>query len=167
MRFRNSLGLALSVLTLASMVYLGAQAKQMEYDEQLYNVNSKELNCLALNIYFEARGESRIGQKAIAWVTLNRVKSGEYENTICGVVWEKSQFSWTDDSKSDRPKDAKAYTEALDIANSVINEYQYTDDPTEGAVMFHSVKVTPYWKNKYERVTRIDNHIFYKEVSDG
>lgn len=168
MRIRNSLGLALSTLALISMINYNVQAKQTEYEEStVYTEDSAQIKCLALNIYFEARGESRIGQKAIAWVTLNRLESGMYGNDICDVVWQQDQFSWTNDGKSDQPKDILAYVEALEIAYDVLQDYKYAEDPTEGSIMFHSSAVKPYWKNKYERVIRIDNHIFYKETKNG
>ena len=53
--------------------------------------------CLACNLYFEARGEEKTGIVAVAMVTLNRVNSFEYPNSICKVVWQKWQFSWTRD----------------------------------------------------------------------
>lgn len=171
MRIRNSLGLALTTIALITAINVGVEAKQTEYEESIVHTyiteDSAQIKCLALNVYFEARGESRIGQKAVAWVTLNRVKSGKYANNICDVVWDSDQFAWTNDGKSDKPKDIDAYVEALSIAYDVITEYGYAEDPTEGAIMFHSSSVKPYWKNKYERVIRIDNHIFYKETDNG
>lgn len=168
MRIRNSLGLAMSTLALVSMINYTAQAKQTEYEESIvYTEDSTQIKCLALNVYFEARGESRIGQKAVAWVTLNRVKSGKYADNICDVVWEDNQFEWTNDGKSDKPKDMVAFAEAMFIAYDVLQDYGHTEDPTEGSIMFHGASSNPYWEDKYEKVTRIDNHIFYKENSDG
>lgn len=171
MRIRNSLGLALTTVAMITAINVGVEAKQTEYEESIASTyiteDSAQIKCLALNVYFEARGESKIGQKAVAWVTLNRVKSGDYADNICDVVWDKNQFSWTDDGKSDKPKDMDAYAEAMVIAYDVLTEYGHSDDPTEGSVMFHSTAVKPNWKNDYERVMRIDNHIFYKESDNG
>jgi len=130
-------------------------------------VDIKQKKCLALNIYFESRGESKLGQTAVAWVTLNRTHSTHYPKTICDVVWEKDQFSWTNDGKSDKPKDTKAWFEALHIAESVMLNYNKYEDPTDGSIMFHSTKVDPKWNVDYSRTSRIDNHIFYKDEPNG
>ena len=65
------------------------------------------LVCLALNIYFEARNQPTSGQIAVAEVTLNRVASRNYPNTVCGVVKQSNKngcaFSWYCDGKSDKP----------------------------------------------------------------
>lgn len=126
-------------------------------------VTNKELNCLALNIYFESRGEPILGQKAVAWVTLNRLKSKKYAKTICGVVYQKGQFSWTFDGLSDRPKSKKQWDASLRIARLVVQEFERGKlDPTHGATMFHAKHVHPQWKKKYKMVLRIGNHIFYR-----
>ena len=130
-------------------------------------IDIKQKRCLALNIYFESRGESKLGQTAVAWVTLNRTHSDNYPNTICDVVWEKGQFSWTEDGKSDKPKDLAAWFEALHIAESVMSNYTKYEDPTDGSTMFHSTKVDPKWNSSYSRTSRIDNHIFYKDELNG
>lgn len=130
-------------------------------------IDAKEKKCLALNIYFEARGESKLGQTAVAWVTLNRTHSPNYPKKICDVVWEKDQFSWTNDGKSDKPKDKEAWLEALTIAESVMTNYNKYEDPTDGSIMFHSTKVDPKWNASYSRTSRIDNHIFYKDEPHG
>jgi len=67
----------------------------MAVETVTYTEINKEIKCLADNIYFEARNESVKGQVAVASVTKNRVKSKHYPNTICKVVWEHRQFSWT------------------------------------------------------------------------
>ena len=81
--------------------------------------DKRELRCLAQNIYFEARGERQAGQLAVGLVTMNRVNSKRFPNTVCKVVWQKRQFSWTHDGKSDRPTDMKAWKLAQKIAEFV------------------------------------------------
>jgi N-acetylmuramoyl-L-alanine amidase len=131
-------------------------------DQQRSAFNYEEVKCLAQNIYFEARTESSLGQTAVAWVTLNRVDDPNYPDTICDVVWDRKQFSWTHDGKSDRPRDRSAWTEAQYVAYQVLRNQHFMPDPTEGSVMFHAAYVKPYWTKKYEKVVRIDDHIFYK-----
>jgi spore germination cell wall hydrolase CwlJ-like protein len=126
-------------------------------------VSDEDKICLAKNIYFEARGESQVGQAAVAWVTLNRVLASEFPTDICAVVWQSSQFSWTHDGKSDRPKDPVAWATAQAIAAEVIDAYGVDRDPTEGATYFHADSVRPGWSRKFNRVVQIDGHIFYSK----
>lgn len=121
---------------------------------------AKEIKCLADNIYFEARNESTQGQLAVALVTNNRVNSKHYPDTICEVVWEYKQFSWTIDGLSDIPKNKDAYNKAKFIALLLVTSN--ITDFTEGATHYHATYVNPYWSSKLVKLTKIDNHIFYK-----
>ena len=125
------------------------------------DASAEDRYCLAQNVYFESRGESRVGQEFVAWVTLNRVMNSDFPGEICKVVWQDSQFSWTHDGKSDKPKDKDAWATAQAIAGEVLLAYGVEQDPTEGATYFHATTVRPAWAKKFERVVRIDNHIFY------
>ena len=127
------------------------------------DISDEDRECLALNIYFESRGESNIGQQFVAWVTLNRVMDQKFPNTVCEVVWEDKQFSWTHDGKSDKPKDKAAWATAQAIANEVIQAYGVDRDPTEGATFFHADYANPYWTKSVNKVVQIDSHIFYKD----
>lgn len=130
----------------------------------LYDTTSEnDFYCLAQNIYFESRGESNVGQEAVAWVTLNRVFDEKFPNTICDVVWQDGQFSWTHDGKSDKPRKDDAWTNAKYIAKYVLEAYHVELDPTEGATYFHANHVKPGWRKKFNQVVRIDNHVFYNE----
>jgi len=185
MKLSSTVGLVSSALILAYMTAIGVNASQLEtkqenialahenyafYDTFLSKkpdlVGLEEVECLATNIYFEARGESKLGQKAVAWVTLNRVANSAYPDNICDVVWDNKQFSWTHDGKSDVPKDIIAWVDAQQIAMQVLaDHYNNREDPTEGSIMFHNASVKPHWRKDYEVTSRIDNHIFYKEES--
>lgn len=126
-------------------------------------INQRDLSCLAQNIYHEARGESNVGQYAVALVTLNRVHSDKFPNTVCGVVWQPSQFSWTNDGKSDRTTSKVAWDKAVDIAKDVLaNHNHHLYDVTEGATYYHADYVKPYWIAKLNKTTQIDSHIFYR-----
>jgi N-acetylmuramoyl-L-alanine amidase len=130
----------------------------------LFNtVSDEDRYCLAQNIYFEARGESTVGQAAVGWVTLNRVMNSDFPGEICKVVWQDSQFSWTHDGRSDKPKDQAAWATAQAIAGEVLQAYGVDRDPTEGATYFHADSVKPAWRKKYDRVVQIDGHIFYAD----
>ncbi len=123
-------------------------------------VLTQALLCLALNVYFEARSEDTRGQLAVAEVTLNRVKSEKYPDNICDVVWQRKQFSWTHDGKSDKPKHAKAWEKAQRIALFAVTTGNRIvgDDVTH----YHASYTQPYWTTSYERVAKVGTHIFYK-----
>jgi spore germination cell wall hydrolase CwlJ-like protein len=133
----------------------------------------KQHHCLALNVYHEARSEGLTGQRAVAWVTLNRVESTKYPDSICEVVYQarldengipirnKCSFSWFCDGKTDEVSDQAAWNVADSIASEVMNAHGKETDPTNGSIMYHADYVTPYWASSYEKQARIDSHIFY------
>lgn len=113
-----------------------------------------EFNCLAQNVYYEARSESIEGQLAVADVTLNRVEDPRWPKSICGVVEQKNQFSWVGNVK-EKPK-GKAWRKAQEVAlQALMNE-----DRLE-VTHFHATYVSPKWAAKKKKVTKIGNHIFY------
>lgn len=116
------------------------------------------LICLALNVYHEARGEPHLGQKAVAFVTVNR---SEHKNEICDIVYATNQFSWTRNKKRKKiNKDSQEWKDALELSRKVLA--QKVSDPTKGATHFHNTKVKPKWRKELKKVTKIGNHIFYK-----
>ena len=128
-------------------------------------VSEKEVECLARNIYFESRGESRLGQVAVAFVTKNRSESKKWPPTICEVVYQRykrsCQFSWTCDKHPNTIKQQGVWSQALDIARDVLASV--IDDPTHRAVYFHNNRVAPpKWTRSNRRTTRIGNHTFYR-----
>lgn len=140
----------------------------------LYDVvSSSDFECLTQNVYFEARGESSLGQRAVAWVTINRVFSNRFPNTICEVVKQANldsngqprrhqcQFSWYCDGKSDVYSDQEAFEAAQFMAREVLQNYFDRPDPTEGSLYFHADFVSPSWRRDFNRVVQIDKHIFY------
>lgn len=128
-----------------------------------------ETQCLAQNIYFEARGESLTGQLAVAYTTLNRVVSDRFPDTVCEVVWQPRQFSWTHDGKSDAPKqtklELKAWEQSNLLSSFVIHAWPILKffDPTKGSTYYHSKQVMPFWSYHYEPSVVIGEHIFYTE----
>ena len=128
-------------------------------DEKL---TEKELNCLALNIYHESRGEPLKGQLAVASVTLNRAIDDRYPDDICSVVWQPSQFSWTNDRISDKPKNANSWKIAKNVAIIISSEYSPIIDVTNGATMFHAVGSKPSWRKRFEKTAQIGGHVFYR-----
>jgi spore germination cell wall hydrolase CwlJ-like protein len=126
----------------------------------------KEIHCLALNIYFEARGESEQGQLAVGHVVMNRVASTQYPDAVCSVVRQggekrlhRCQFSWWCDGRSDKPTNGKAWTRSLRLAIAVYTGK--SPDPTNGALWYHAAYVTPYWRDALTLVRKIGRHHFY------
>lgn len=121
--------------------------------------DSRQIHCLARNIYHESRGEPFQGKVAVAQVTLNRVLQRTWGPTICSVVFAHKQFSWTLD-KSKRERDQEAWQESLAIARAVVKgTLRLPDFP---ALYFHTHQVFPHWKHSREQLKIIGNHIFYQ-----
>lgn len=112
-----------------------------------------QVACLAKNIYHEARGEPYAGQLAVAYTTLNRVKHKAFSNTICAVVFEKGQFSWTSDKNKNKQKVPKKYYQLARLAISKHKRVKFK------ALYFHNTSINPKWKHK--KLTKIGNHVFY------
>jgi len=125
--------------------------------------DSKSITCLARNIYFEARNESVFGQHMVAWTTLNRVKHKRWRSTVCGVVYQRKQFSWTIKYSKSKTYNKVAYKRAVLIAKDTLHEF-YTGgkDLSNGALFYHADYVNPSWNKKLIRLTQVDTHIFYK-----
>ena len=132
----------------------------------------KQITCLADNIYFEAAHEPLDGKKAVAFVTINRLQTGNYANDICGVVHQKTgstcQFSWFCDKKiTDRRltiRDTSLYNEIRQLAVNMVINFERQEDVTKGATYYHADYVNPRWK--LEKVDQIGTHIFYRSNKD-
>ncbi len=134
-------------------------SKVVESATPMTTAEKNERYCLAMNIYFEGRSEDNRGQQAIGYVTLNRVLSHKYPNSICKVVWQRSQFSWTHDGKPDTIHNTKAWKRATMIADYVLSSY--LKDTTGGALFYHAHYVKPYWIKGMKHRKVIGNHVFY------
>lgn len=140
--------------------------------------SDEEVSCLAHNIYFESRNESTAGQLAVADVTLNRLFSEKYPNTICDVImdgphytnWrgieipvrDRCQFSWYCDGKNDTVTDTEKYVEIYLLASDYLNGNYNRVDLTDGAMYYHANYVNPSWAKTMTVTATIDNHIFYR-----
>ena len=118
---------------------------------------SYELECLAKNIYHEARGESKEGQLAVAYATINRL--GKYGRTICQVVYKKHAFSWTASPRK-RIRNWGTYYKILALAKTAY--YNKTPDPINGRTHYyaHNSIPPPYWVARAYNVIIIGNHKF-------
>jgi spore germination cell wall hydrolase CwlJ-like protein len=129
-------------------------------------VDPIQLKCLTDNIYFEARNERDIGKKAVALVTLNRIKKSEYPDTICGVVYHRlikyhCQFSWTC-IKNPRIRYPWLYKQCKKIAESTLINYGYEHDFTHGATHFRRYGAKQPWEKRIKVTFSTRAHIFYK-----
>ena len=133
----------------------------------------QEIECLALNIYFETRAVSLADSMSVSDVVLNRTLHTRFPNSICGVVKQghkdnngnmlrnKCQFSWYCDGKSDIPKDSTAWERSRKFARDFYIYGAYIGI-TEGSTHYHATYVKPYWSKNMDRITRIGSHIFYR-----
>lgn len=137
--------LTLIILTVLSSV---PQEKQMD------------VHCVARAIYHEARGETIIGQRAVAHVINNRVTSSKYPNSYCDVVYQHKQFSnLYKTTKIDTT--TEQYKLAVLVSYRMINGL--SEDPTNGATHYYaytgSHKVNDPWP-AFEVRASIGNHQF-------
>lgn len=147
------------------------------------------VQCMATNLYFEARDQSFAGQIAIALVVVNRVKDKRFPNSICSVIYEgpmkeswktkadptlseddriyypiknRCQFSWYCDGKSDEVKEESTYKHLYEISELFLDQDVTFLDITEGSTHYHAHYVAPDWGDDHTKVMQIDDHIFYR-----
>lgn len=136
-------------------------------------LDMESLYWLALNVYFEARSQTEEGQIAVIYTTMERVRRGDYPNTVKGVVTQakrtksgelikhQCQFSWYCDGKPDRIRNSKAWNQALAIsAKTLIEE---PSSLAKGATHYHANYVSPYWAPKMRFLAQVDDHLFYRK----
>jgi spore germination cell wall hydrolase CwlJ-like protein len=139
-------------------------------------IRQREVSCLADNIYFEARGESKAGKIGVGQVTINRVKAGTFSDSICGVVhqheheWHRQpvgcQFSWY--CTIHKIREHEIYLAAVKLAEELYDNYYIAanwPDITNGALYFHT-RAADQGALRGKRVTaRIDDHVFCNMVA--
>ncbi len=120
---------------------------------------SREMQCLAGAIYFESKGESLAGQLAVGRVVINRSTSGRFPSSYCGVVYQRSQFSFVRGNAMPAiNRGSRDWANAVKIAK--IAHDNAWPSQVEGALFFHARYVSPGWRLR--RVGTIDNHVFYR-----
>lgn len=118
-----------------------------------------ETRCLAGAVYFEAKSESLAGQLAVARVVINRRDSGRFADSLCGVVYQPSQFSFVRGrSMPSVNTGSRDWQEAVAVSQIALNNAWET--PAEDALYFHARRVSPSWGKP--RLTAIGNHVFYR-----
>ena len=157
----------LSLVSILAAMLLALAAPAQAEDRE---VDAASLECLALNVYWEARGEDRLGQEAVAHVTLNRVASTDFPDSICDVVKQEyvssdeetvsCQFSWWCDGRPDTPADNEVWAHARYVAWAASTGQ--IEDPTNGALFFHHSRVAPTWVAQLHHTATIGAHLFYR-----
>ena len=120
---------------------------------------SRELECLAVGIYFESKSESLAGQLAVGHVIADRAKSGRFASTYCGVLFQRSQFSFVRGKSYPAPARAgRQWHNAVAVAKIV--DQKLHSSPVPNALFFHAKRVSPRWR--LSRIGSVGNHIFYR-----
>jgi N-acetylmuramoyl-L-alanine amidase len=119
----------------------------------------RETECLAASVYFESKTEPLEGQLAVAEVVINRAESGRFAKSICGVVFQKGQFSFVRGGGFPPiARNGHAWREAVAIAQIAMNDHW--DSRASKALFFHATRVSPGWNKT--RVAQLGNHVFYR-----
>ena len=130
---------------------------------------TRQLECLANNIYWEAASEPFEGKVAVAQVTMNRVESGRFADSVCGVVYQKNviyekvvcQFSWyCEGAHRVKPVHPPLWKESQEVAKKVLLE-GFRLPSLKDALYFHATHVNPSWGKPM--LQKIGQHIFYGE----
>lgn len=150
----------------APPVKVVAAAPQIEEDPALANLTA-EHRCLTEAMYYEARGEGRMGEKAVAEVVFHRMNTGYHGHSICQVVYEGSfrrgcQFSFTCDGALHRQHEAAAWAKSEQLAAEILTGAVPLHNATGGATNYHTVSVRPVWAPTLRKTAQIGNHIFYR-----
>jgi spore germination cell wall hydrolase CwlJ-like protein len=129
-----------------------------------------EHRCLSQALYYEARGEGRVGEQAVAEVVFHRMNAGNFGHSICAVVYEGSghpgcQFSFTCDGALDRPRDESAWMKSEQLAAQILTGEILLHNTTGGATHYHATWVYPFWAPTLKITAHIGNHIFYRASS--
>ena len=177
----KEIALAATLTAMSTSPLMTSPLKKQSY------ADPKSVECLALNMYYEARNQGSAGLLAVSAVVLNRVNDKRFPNTICEVVYQgptreswktkqtktpfdakfypiknRCQFSWYCDGKSDEPKQKKTYKRLLTIAESIVYNKLPFIDITDGALFYHADYVKPAWAKTKIKTVEIQDHIFYR-----
>ena len=155
-------------MALAAMSPANGASEDVVISLESLTVSKADMVCMALNDYWEARGETMAGRLAVAQVVLNRVEDRRFPDNICDVVkhsrsWRlhRCQFSWYCDGRSDVPRNTAAWQRSLSLATAILQEGHGRQDETQGALWYHADYVSPGWATRLNESKRVGSHIFY------
>jgi hypothetical protein len=124
-----------------------------------------DIECLTAAVYYEARGETREGQAAVAQVVMNRVRDSGFPKTVCGVVYQglashECQFSFACDGSAERRREPAAWARAHVVARDALDGYVV---PAVGAAThYHVADLGDIWGAQMVQIARIGQHVFYR-----
>jgi hypothetical protein len=143
-----------------------AAARKVAPAKPFHGAGSNDLECLTQAVYFEARGEPKAGQAAVAQVVLNRVRHPSFPNSVCGVVFQGSnrrkgcQFSFACNGAMKGRRESSAWSEARQIASRALSGAVMAE--VGSATHFHTTHVRPNWGPQLSRVAQVGLHVFYR-----
>lgn len=125
----------------------------------------------ARTLWAEARGEPEVGQRAVAHVFVNRLKSGRWGNSLATVCLAPSQFScWLP-----RDPNLKALAALNEDDPLLLKLRSYVEDAMAGhssditklATHYFSTSMVmaPEWSKTGTFTGQFGNHKFYKDVA--
>lgn len=128
-------------------------------------VEIKEVFCLAQNIWFESRSSTYEDQMMVGFTTINRTRDRRYPESICEVVWDKEQFSWTHDGQSDSikldtPDRVQKWARIVEL--SILIMTNNIDDVSNNATHYHAKYVSPGWSRRLVKVATVGGHHYYR-----
>ena len=173
-RFLNTVGFA--VVALAVVAVCNAKLESLRNAQNAMPPGyitaaeqTRQLECLTRNIYWEAASEPFEGKVAVAQVTLNRMQSGKFPDSVCGVVHQKNvfyekvvcQFSWyCEGNHKMKPVHKPLWRESEEVAKKVLLE-GFRLPSLKNALYYHADYVNPGWQ--LPKIDQIGRHIFYGE----
>lgn len=160
-------------LTIGTVIIIGANlygksssAYASTFGNSFSNVGVSKVDeyWLAINMYYEAATEPRVGKIAVGIVTLNRVRDPRYPKTVKDVVTEDKQFSWYNTKIVKTPSNNEMWEECKEIARMLLTKGATSDMMLmlEGATHYHTTKVNPSWAKTKTKIVQIGEHIFYR-----
>lgn len=167
----NAIILAIAcTLSLAPTSVIAKESAQKKKHIPVYHTCAKQdstRHVMACNMYKEARGEGVIGMLAVGFVTINRTQHEKFPISVRGVVYQKSQFSWTLYKKGLKIYNKSEWEQALVVSDFLLTlrktEYLYRFlDFTKSSMYYHTHQVKPVWRHNLEQTVSIGNHTFYR-----
>jgi hypothetical protein len=167
----TTLGAAMTPRAAPKVVTRIVTVAPQEVEDTVLSQLVAEHRCLTEALYYEARGEGRIGEQAVAEVVFHRLNTGAHGQSICAVVYQGSfhpgcQFSFTCDGALHRPHEAAAWTKSQQLAARILTGAVPLRNATGGATNYHAVQVLPVWAPTLKVTARIGNHVFYRAVRE-
>lgn len=158
MRLKKTTALLIACSFMSTTPAMAQDSEKITLTATPTTKSNSELECLVKVMNHEAGGEGIRGQKAVGYVVMNRTKSGKFPSSVCGVIYQKSQFSNITRAKA---IPVNKYNALKSVAQDILSGYSRINDPTSGSLYFHNVHVFPNWRNLV-RTVQIGGHIFFR-----